>query len=152
MNQDSGPFNKQIINLPLINGRRMFNTLRPRHNVHHFADDTLKPIFVNENIRILIEISLKFVPEVPSHYLNQWWSVYWRIYASLGLNELPIIASLYSSVNIFIRSFDWLRLKLILSVFVGCFKTQHCFAKKNSNIDEINSFVIDRVWQFFRVV
>ena len=24
----------------------------------------------------------------PSHYLNQWWSIYWRIYASLGLNEL----------------------------------------------------------------
>ena len=24
----------------------------------------------------------------PSHYLNQWWLVYWRIYASLGLNEL----------------------------------------------------------------
>ena len=23
-----------------------------------------------------------------SHYLNQWWWVYWRIYASLNLNEL----------------------------------------------------------------
>ena len=23
-----------------------------------------------------------------SHYLNQWWLVYWRIYTSLGLNEL----------------------------------------------------------------
>ena len=23
-----------------------------------------------------------------SHYLNQWWLVFWRIYASLGLNEL----------------------------------------------------------------
>ena len=23
-----------------------------------------------------------------SHYLNRWWIVYWRIYASLGLNEL----------------------------------------------------------------
>ena len=26
--------------------------------------------------------------EATSHYLNQWWLVYWRIYASLGLNEL----------------------------------------------------------------
>ena len=25
-----------------------------------------------------------------SHYLNQWWLVYWRIYASLGLNELRL--------------------------------------------------------------
>ena len=26
--------------------------------------------------------------QATSHYLNQWWSVYRRIYASLGLNEL----------------------------------------------------------------
>ena len=26
--------------------------------------------------------------QVTSHYLNQWWLVYWRIYASLGLNEI----------------------------------------------------------------
>ena len=26
--------------------------------------------------------------QVTSHYLNQWWLVNWRIYASLGLNEL----------------------------------------------------------------
>ena len=26
--------------------------------------------------------------QATSHYLNQWWIVYWRIYASLGLNEL----------------------------------------------------------------
>ena len=26
--------------------------------------------------------------QATSHYLNQWWLVYWCIYASLGLNEL----------------------------------------------------------------
>ena len=26
--------------------------------------------------------------QATSHYLNQWWLYYWRIYASLGLNEL----------------------------------------------------------------
>ena len=26
--------------------------------------------------------------QATSHYLNQWWLVHWRIYASLGLNEL----------------------------------------------------------------
>ena len=41
------------------------NTLRPRQNGRHFADDTFKCIFVNENVRILIEISLNFVPEGP---------------------------------------------------------------------------------------
>ena len=42
-----------------------FNTLRPRQNGRHFADDTFKRIFVNENVIILIEISLKFVPKGP---------------------------------------------------------------------------------------
>ena len=76
-----------------------FNTLWPRQNGHRFADDTFKCIFLNENVRISIKISLKFVTKGPiynnqelvqatSHYLNQWWLVYWRIYASLGLNEL----------------------------------------------------------------
>ena len=41
------------------------NTLRPRQNGRHFADDTFKCIFVNGNVRILIEISLKFVPKGP---------------------------------------------------------------------------------------
>ena len=154
----------------------------PGQNGHHFADDIVKRIFMNETFCILIRISLKFVPKVridnksalvqlmvwrlkqywssslthicgtsgrwvntlrprqngspfsrrhfkiafswmkiyelhlrfhwslflgvwlrifqhwfklwlgtvqaTSHYLNQWWLVYWRIYASLGLNEL----------------------------------------------------------------
>ena len=46
-------------------GTYSFNTLRPRQNGRHFADDTFKPIFLNENIRISIKISLKFVPNVP---------------------------------------------------------------------------------------
>ena len=38
------------------------NTLRPRQNGRHFPDDTFKRIFLNENARISIKISLKFVP------------------------------------------------------------------------------------------
>ena len=41
------------------------NTLSLRQNGRHFADDTLKPIFLNENVRISIKISLKFVPKGP---------------------------------------------------------------------------------------
>ena len=44
---------------------RGVNTLRPRQNVRHFADDILKCIFLNENVWIPIEISLKFVPQGP---------------------------------------------------------------------------------------
>ena len=43
----------------------LFNTLRPRQNGRHFADDIFKCIFLNENIWILIQISLEFVPKGP---------------------------------------------------------------------------------------
>ena len=39
------------------------NTLRPRQNGRHFADDMFKCIFSNENVWIPVEISLKFVPK-----------------------------------------------------------------------------------------
>ena len=41
------------------------NTLRPRQHGRHFADDTFKRIFLNENVIISIKISLKFVPDGP---------------------------------------------------------------------------------------
>ena len=41
---------------------RWVNTLRPRHNGRHFPDDIFKWIFLNENVWISINISLKFVP------------------------------------------------------------------------------------------
>ena len=41
------------------------NTLRPIQNGRHFADDNFKRISLNENDRISIEISLKFVTKVP---------------------------------------------------------------------------------------
>ena len=85
---------------------KLINTLRPRQNGRYFADDTFKCIFLNENAWISLKVSLKFVPKVrinnipalvqimawrwqaTGHYLNQCWLVYWRIYASLGLNDL----------------------------------------------------------------
>ena len=41
------------------------NTLRPRQQGRRFADDTFKLVFSNENVRISIKISLKFVPKGP---------------------------------------------------------------------------------------
>ena len=39
--------------------------------------------------------------QATSHYLNQWWLVYWRIYASLGLNKLtPTVCSRHGFRNI----------------------------------------------------
>ena len=43
---------------------KWFNTLRPRQNGRHFADDIFKCIFLTENTQILLKISLEFVPKV----------------------------------------------------------------------------------------
>ena len=40
------------------------NTLRPRQHGRHFADDIFKRIFVNENLWILLKISLKCVLKI----------------------------------------------------------------------------------------
>ena len=87
-----------------LNGH--FSTLRQRQDGCHFPDDIFRHIFLNENAWILNNILLKFVPKGPinnipalvqimawrcqvtSHCLNQWWLVYWGIYASVSLNEL----------------------------------------------------------------
>ena len=45
------------------------NTLRPRQNGRHFADNIFKGIFLNENVWILINISLKFVPKGPIDHI-----------------------------------------------------------------------------------
>ena len=76
----------------------LISTLSPRKNERHFADFIFKHIFLNEDIWIPIKISLKFVPkgsitislhsfrlwlpaiQATSHYLNQWWLIYRRIY------------------------------------------------------------------------
>ena len=46
-----------------ISKQQCVNTLRPRQNGRHIADDIFKCIFVNENEWISLKISLKFVPK-----------------------------------------------------------------------------------------
>ena len=54
-----------IFNIATYMHSRTFNTLRPGQNDHHFADDNFKRIFLNENARISIKISLKCVSDGP---------------------------------------------------------------------------------------
>ena len=45
--------------------RKGINSLRPRQNGGHFADDIFKCIFLDENVWILIKFSLNFVSKGP---------------------------------------------------------------------------------------
>ena len=53
------------LHLGQLPGMHYLNTLRLRQNGCRFADDTFKCIFLNENVRISMKISLKFVPKGP---------------------------------------------------------------------------------------
>ena len=48
---------------PVYISSQWVNTLRPTQDGRHFPDDIFKWIFLNENVWISIEISLKFVPK-----------------------------------------------------------------------------------------
>ena len=87
-------------------GYRPINTLRPRQN-GRLSQTTLSNAFswikmlefrLRFHWSLFLRVQLTIIQhcfrqwlgagQATSHYLNQWWLVYRRIYASLGLNEL----------------------------------------------------------------
>ena len=75
------------------------NILRLRQDGRHFPDDIFKCIFLDKKEWSLIKFSLKFISngeltifqhwfrwwlgagQATSHCVNQWWWIYWRMYA-----------------------------------------------------------------------
>ena len=71
------------------------NTLRQRQNGRHFADDTLKRIFLKENIRISIKISLMFVPKSPIDNIPSLFQIMtWRWPGDKPLSEAMMVSLL----------------------------------------------------------
>ena len=78
----------------------MINTLRPRQNRRHFADDIFKCIFLNENARISLKISLKFVPMVRINNIPALVQIMaWRRLGAKPLSE-PMMVSLLTHICI----------------------------------------------------
>ena len=78
-----------------VNG---FNTLRPGQNGRHFTDDIFKCIFLNKNVWIPIEISLKFVPKGPINNIPSLVQIMaWRRPGDKPLSE-PMMVSLMTHI------------------------------------------------------
>ena len=95
----------------LFSTKPLLNTLRPRQNGCLFADDTFKRIFLNENIRISIKISLKFVPKglinnIPALVLI----MAWRQPGDKPLSEPMMVRSL---MHICVTRPQWVKLMMI---------------------------------------
>ena len=70
----------------------IFNTLRPRQDGRRFPDDTFERIFLKENVIILIEISLKFVPKGPINNIPALFQIMaWRRSGDKPLSELVMV-------------------------------------------------------------
>ena len=78
--------------------RCAINTLRPKQNGRHLPDDIFKCIFLNENGRISIQISLKFVPKFPINNITTFVQVMaWRRPGDKPLSE-PMTVSLLTHI------------------------------------------------------
>ena len=75
-----------------------FNTLRPRQDGRHFPDDIFKCIFLNENARISLKKSLKFVPKVRINNIPALVQIMaWRRTGDKPLSE-PMVVSLLTHI------------------------------------------------------
>ena len=88
------------------------NTLRPKQNGRHFSDDIFKCIFLNENVKIPIKISLKFIPRGPINYITTLIQIMaWRRPSDKPLSE-PMMVSLLTHICItrpqWVKGWEWI--------------------------------------------
>ena len=78
----------------------VINTLRPRQNGRHFPDDSFKYVFFNENARISLKISMKFVPKVRINNIPALVQIMaWRRPGDKPLSE-PMMVSLLTHISV----------------------------------------------------
>ena len=76
------------------------NTSRPRQNDRHFADGIFKCIFLNENVRISMTISLEFVPKgLINNNPAMVRTMAWRRSGDKPLSE-PMMVSLLTHISV----------------------------------------------------
>ena len=87
------------------------NTFRQRQNGRHFADDTFKCIFFNENVGISIKISLNFVPKGLINNIPALVQIMaWCLISTKPLSE-PVLVSLLT--HICITQHQWINWRIL---------------------------------------
>ena len=117
------------------------NTLRPRQNGRYFADDIFKGIFFNENARISLKISLKFVPKVRiNNILALVQIMAWRRPGDKPLSE-PMLFSLLT--HICVSRPQWVNV---------CLPVPCCYTFTNSYGFHKDTTYSDSFWTSFNVI
>ena len=104
------------------------NTLKPRQNGRHFVDDIFNCIFLNENVWILIKISLKFVPKGSINNIPALVQIMaWRRPGSKLLSKPMMVSSL---THICVTRPQWVKvvcLTLYISIIFLLFTVSYVF-------------------------
>ena len=107
---------------PCVSSWLWVNTLRPRQNRRHFADDIFKCIFLNENVWIAIKISLKFVPNGPINNISALVQIMaWRRLGDKPLSEPRMISS---PTHICVTRPQWVNRKRLTAYVASAVITQ----------------------------
>ena len=95
------------------------NTLRPRQNGRHFADDTFKCTFLNENVWIPIKISLKIVPGGPINNIPALVQIMaWRRPGDKPLSETMMVSL---PTHICVTRPQWVKTKTLELILTNMF-------------------------------
>ena len=95
------------------------NTLRPRRDEQHFADDIFKRIFFNENVWISFKISLKFVPKGPINNIPALVQIMaWRRAGAKPLSE-PVMVSL--PTHKCVTRLQWVKAQNKINIEAPCY-------------------------------
>ena len=108
----------------------VFNTLRPRQHGHHFPDEILKCIFVNENAWISIKFSLNIVPDGPiDNILTLVQIMAWRRLGDKPLSE-PMMVLLLT--HIWVTRPQWVKAMAVRFPGNQWVVSSHLYHKKRS--------------------
>ena len=92
-----------------------FNTLRLRQNGRHFTDETFNRIFLKENVRISIKISLKFVRKSPIDDIPALFQIMaWHRPGDKPLSEAMMVILL---MHIWVVRPQWVKILAILQTW-----------------------------------
>ena len=104
--------------LVLIDVTHVLNTLRPRQNARRFPHDIFKRTFLNENIRIPIKVSLKFVPKGPINNISALVQIMaWRRPGDKPLSE-PMIVKL--PTHVCVTRPQWVKVYFSGTMYLQC--------------------------------
>ena len=115
------------------------NTLRPRRNRRHFADDIFKCIFLNESVWIPIKISLNCVPKSPINHIPALVQIMaWRRPGDKLLSEAMVVSL---PTHICVTRPQWVK-----KGFVFEFMTMRRVPSAQTHVDQL--IVTEWCWKY----